>query len=244
MRASDTSGKPGAYSEVAETTTPAAPTAPAGLVGAWAFDEGSGATTADVSGNGNPGTINGASWTSAGRNANALSFDGAGTTVEVAASTSLDLTTAMTLSAWIKPTASQSGWRTIVQRQIDAYFLNASNDTGPLRPSGGGTFGGVTDFVSGSNPSPLGVWTHVALTYDGSMMRLYVNGTQVATNAMTGSIEPGSSPLWIGCNQPYGEYFNGLIDDVRVYNRSLSQAEVQSDMNTPLVWSGLPGGLI
>ena len=56
----------------------------------------------------------------------------------MADSASLDLTTAMTLSAWIKPTASQSGWRTILQHETDAYFLNASNSDGPLRPSGGG----------------------------------------------------------------------------------------------------------
>ena len=50
----------------------------------------------------------------------------------------------MTLSAWIRPAATQSGWRTIMQRETDAYFLNASNSDGPLRPSGGGTFGGNT----------------------------------------------------------------------------------------------------
>jgi glucose/arabinose dehydrogenase/fibronectin type 3 domain-containing protein len=244
VRASDTSGNPGGYSGIADATTPAAPTTPVGLVGAWAFEEGSGSITADVSGNGNTGTINGASWTSGGRNGNALSFDGAGATVEVAPSSSLELTTEMTLSAWIKPTASQSGWRTIVQRQVDAYFLNASNDTGPLRPSGGGTFGGATDFVSGATPNPLGVWTNVALTYDGSILRLYVNGAQVATKAMTGPIATGSSPLWIGGNQPYGEFFNGLLDDIRVYNRALTQAEIQTDMSTPLTWSGLSGRLL
>ena len=51
---------------------------------------------------------------------------------------------------------------------------------------------------------------------------------------MSGGIQSSSSPLWIGGNQPYGEYFQGLIDDVRVYNRALSQAEIQTDMATPL----------
>ena len=63
---------------------------------------------------------------------------------------------------------------------------------------------------------------------------LYVNGVQVASKAASGTIQSSSSPLWIGGNQPYGEYFHGLIDDVRVYNRALSQAEIQTDMTTPL----------
>ena len=62
-----------------------------------------------------------------------------------------------------------------------------------------------------------GAWTHVALTHHGAALRLYINGNQVAAKATTGAIETTNNPLWIGGNQPYGEYFNGLIDDLRVY---------------------------
>ncbi len=117
VRAIDASGNLSGYSAVAEATTGAAPPTPPGLVGAWAFAEGSGTTTADSSGNGNAGTLAGASWTTQGRYGNALSFNGTSSTVRVADSASLDLTTAMTLSAWIEPTASQSGWRTILQHE-------------------------------------------------------------------------------------------------------------------------------
>ena len=79
----------------------------------------------------------------------------------------------------------------------------------------------------------------MVLTYDGGTLRLYVNGTMVATRAATGAIQTTTNPLWIGGNQPYGEYFRGLIDEVRVYNRALSQAEVQTDMNTAIDSSGL-----
>ena len=75
----------------------------------------------------------------------------------------------------------------------------------------------------------------MALTYDGVTLRLYVNGTQVATRATTGTIQTTDNPLWIGGNSPYGEYFQGLIDEVRVYNRALTQADIQSDMNTSIV---------
>ena len=241
VRAVDAAGNLSPYSNVAEATTTATP---AGLVGAWAFGEGSGTTSVDASGNNNTATLQGASWSTAGRYGNAVSFNGTSSLVRVASAASLNLTTGMTLSAWVNPAANQSGWRTILQKQIDAYFLNASNDTGALRPSGGATFGTSTQFVTGTTANPVNTWTNVALTYDGTIVRLYVNGTQVATRNQTGAVQTSSNPLWIGGNQPYGEFFNGLIDEVRVYNRALSPAEIQSDMNTPLNWTALPSGLL
>ena len=98
--------------------------------------------------------MTGATWTTQGRYGDALSFNGSNSLVRVADSASLDLTTAMTLSAWIRPTVSQSGWRTIMQRQADAYFLNASNGDGALRPAGGGTFGGSTTYIAVRPPVP------------------------------------------------------------------------------------------
>ena len=79
----------------------------------------------------------------------------------------------------------------------------------------------------GPTSSPVNTWTHVALTYDGTMIRLFVNGTQVASTAVDGRFD-SRSPLWIGGNLPYGEYFKGLIDEVRVYNRALGAAEIQA----------------
>jgi hypothetical protein len=119
------------------------------------------------------------------------------------------------------------------------YFLTASNDQ-PGRPAGGGTLGGSVHYVGGPTANPVNTWTHVALTYDGSALRLYVNGTQAARRAAGGTIQTTTNPLWIGGNQPYGEYFNGLIDEVRVYNRALSQADTQTDMNAPIDWWGIP----
>ncbi|HET6936959.1 MAG TPA: fibronectin type III domain-containing protein, partial [Nocardioides sp.] len=234
VRAVDAAGNLGPYSAIATATTSATSTIPPGLVGAWGFTEGAGTTTADSSGNGNAGTLLSATWTTLGRYGNALSFNGTSSQVRVADSASLDLTTGMTLSAWIRPTASQSGWRTILQHQPDAYFLNASNSDGPLRPSGGGTFGGNTQYLSGTPANPVNAWTYEAFTYDGATMRLYINGTAVASRAATGAIQTTTSPLWIGGNSPYGEYFQGMIDEARVYNRALTQAEIQADMNAPV----------
>jgi hypothetical protein len=80
----------------------------------------------------------------------------------------------------------------------------------------------------------VNVWSHLAVTYDGATLRLYVNGTQVATRAQTGAITSSTNPLRIGGNAVWGEYFNGVIDEVRVYNRALSAAEITTDRDTPV----------
>jgi hypothetical protein len=82
---------------------------------------------------------------------------------------------------------------------------------------------------------PLGTWSHVAVTYDGANQRLYVNGVQVASRAQTGSMALGNGPLRIGGNGSWAtEFFQGLIDDVRVYNRALTATEIATDMSTPV----------
>jgi hypothetical protein len=202
-------------------------------VAAYGFDEGSGSTASDASGNGNTGSISGATWTTQGKYGSALSFNGVDNLVAISGSASLNVTTGMTLEGWINPTATQSGWRTMMQRQPDSYFLNASTSAGPLRPGGGGTINGDVSMVTGPTASPVNSWTHLALTFEGTTLTLYVNGTAVATQPAIGTLQTNSNPLRIGGNVPYGEFFQGLIDEVRVYNRALSAAEIQADMVTP-----------
>jgi hypothetical protein len=72
----------------------------------------------------------------------------------------------------------------------------------------------------------------LATTYDGTTLRFFVNGVQVASQAGVGAITPSTGALRIGGNGVWGEYFRGLIDDVRVYNRVLTATEIQTDMNT------------
>ena len=86
----------------------------------------------------------------------------------------------------------------------------------------------------GRHRAAAGTWTHLAETYDGSSVRLYVNGTPVSTTAAAGSMVSSTAPLEIGGNTIWGEYFSGLIDEVRVYNRALSAAEIQQDMSTAI----------
>jgi Concanavalin A-like lectin/glucanases superfamily len=110
-----------------------------------------------------------------------LAFDGVKDVVIVPHAALLDLTTGMTLEAWIYLTSAESGWCAVVQKGVDAYFLTAGSDTGALRPTGSVTFGGLIDSIKAPTAIPVNARTHLALTYDGAALRLYVNGSQVAS---------------------------------------------------------------
>jgi Concanavalin A-like lectin/glucanases superfamily len=210
---------------------------PAGLVAAYSFDEGSGATVADASGNGNTGAVNGAIWTNVGRFGAALAFNGSNTWVTVNDANSLDLSTGMTLEAWVYPTVPPSAWRTVIAKEgsgsVLAYFLHASS--APLdEPAAGMTTANGEDAVGGGAVLPVNSWTHLAATYDGSTLRLFVNGVEVDSLALSGAIVTTANPLRIGGNGVWGEFFQGLIDEVRIYNRALSATEIRDDMNVPI----------
>jgi hypothetical protein len=86
--------------------------------------------------------------------------------------------------------------------------------------------------TDGTAPVPTGSWTFLTETYDGTTLRLYVNGTQASSKAVTGSMPNSTGPLKIGGNSLWAEWFSGLVDNVRVYNRALTAAEITTDMNT------------
>ena len=115
----------------------------------------------------------------------------------------------------------------------------------PLLAAGGGTFGGGDpEHADASRAAPANRWSHLAVTYDGHSLRLYANGSEVSSRSVTGGIKSTGDPLWIGGNHPYGEYFRGLIDEVRVYNRALGSSEVRAEMSMPIASSRAPAGLV
>jgi hypothetical protein len=219
----------GAAKTVPVTLTVAAPST--GLVGAWGFNETSGTTVADASGRGNPGTVSGAARTTAGRFGGALTFDGINDWVTVADSASLDLTTGMTLEGWAYPTGG-SDWRTLAIKEGSgelAWALYPFGDGG--LPSGHAATGSEL-WARGTAAPALNTWTHFAVTYDGSAIRLYVNGTQVGTRAQTGSLKTTAGALRFGGNAIWGEFFTGRLDELRLYDRALSAAQITADMGT------------
>jgi len=205
-------------------------------VAAYGFDEGSGTVVNDASGNENNGTISGATWTTSGKYGNALIFNGTSALVTINNAPSLQLTSGMTLEAWVYPTTVSNVWRDVIYKGNDNYYVEGTSTNSSL-PAMRCTLGSP---LYGTVPLTVNTWAHLAATYDGATMRLYVNGTQVASRAQTGAIATSTYPLQIGGDSIYGQYFAGLIDEVRIYNQALSVAEIQSDMNTPVTPPSTP----
>ena len=225
-----TSGATGSPKTIAVTLT-VSPPGSAGLVGAWGFDEASGPAVTDASGRGNGGTVDGATRTAAGKFGGAVSFDGINDWVTIPDADSLDLATGMTIEAWVRPTAVGTAWRTVMLKEQPAnliYALYAGNAKGRAATD---VFTTADKSLSGTTATPLNAWTHLAATYDGTTLRLYVNGVEAATKAVSGAIRSSTGPLRIGGNGVWSsEFFAGLIDEVRVYDRPLSAADITADM--------------
>jgi hypothetical protein len=228
-----------------------------GLVGYWRMDEvGGGSTVKDSSGNGNDGTPNGTGGANNLPQPNAsvpsginfgdyrsLGFDGTDDYVDVADHSSLSLTTAFSVAAWIKlDTLPASGKYPSIAAKLEDYKGYGLFWHGAGSPQGvGGILGkaGAWSFTSTHTPT-VGVWTHYAAVYDGAYFRLYLNGTQHGTpTPVSGSVATTANPLRMGKHygsDSYG-FLDGTVDDVRVYNRGLSAAEVKALASQPQPWS-------
>ena len=129
----------------------------------------------------------------------------------------------MTLEAWVYPTATLGQWRDVIYKGDDNYFLMARLLT--PRPGDGGIFAGTYSESFAPRHHPAQRWTHLAATYDGTTLRLYVNGTLVTSKPQTGTLATSTNPLQIGGDTIYGQYFAGRIDEVRVYNTARTQPQ-------------------
>jgi len=197
-----------------------------GLVGWWRFDEGEGNIAKDSSGNANDGTIYGATWVD-GKYGKALSFDGIDDYVAVPHSSSLDLVNAFTVSVWVK-------YNDLSQPQVILWKGTGYNPTYGLGTlfegngfrywltKNGGRYGAALI------PIKAGVWNHVVYTYDGSTLKCYLNSVDTNVNtAVSAPLTSYAQSLLIGKRlvEAYCP-FNGIIDEVRIYNRALSQTEI------------------
>ncbi|MBI5631873.1 MAG: carboxypeptidase regulatory-like domain-containing protein [Nitrospirae bacterium] len=192
---------------------------PSGMVSWWRAED----NALDFVG-ANDGTMMNGAVFSAGKVNKAFSFDGIDDFVQVPDSASLDIAGQITMDAWIYPTA-------LGGRIVDKITAGGSN--GYLLD----TYGGVARFIIGSQglnsatALPLNTWTHVAATYDGVMMNVYLNGSLDNSRAVSGAIPVNTLPLRIGADSNGANPFSGLIDEVEVFNRALSADEIAAIFN-------------
>lgn len=212
-------------------------TAKEGLVAAYGFEELTGNEVDGSSGEANHGVIAGAIRIEEGRFGKALAFDGIDDWVTVSDADSLDLTSGLTLEAWVYPTETMNNWRSVLikeRRNGLTYSLYANSDTN--QPSTAIRI--RSDRILKGGPQlQANQWAHVTATYDGATQRLYVNGSEVAKQSLSGKIATSGRALRIGGTAIWDEFFQGRIDEVRIYNRALTEGEIQSDMQTPVVGS-------
>ncbi len=207
-----------------------------GLVGYWKMDESTwtidctAAAALDSSGNSNNAracvTGTGPAAGSPAKFGNGVLLDNSDDYLSAPDSSSLDITGAITIAVWVKPTTAQdSDWDTIVDKSYaTAYFFGTGNGSGRdlsfwvANTAGINTAEVLTD----------GVWQHAVVTYNGQTATIYLNGTSVGSAAFSMAIQTNIRALGIGARYNGGNLFNGSLDELRIYNRALSATEVQN----------------
>ena len=212
-----------------------------GLVLDAMMNEGSGNTVQDLSGNGNTGTLASAVVWSTGQFGAAAEFNGdENTRITMPDSPAYSGLSQITVSFWMYPHSLETAddtkmvvgkanwndnreWRVRIEQNGNFIWQisNDGNDPGTNECS-----------VDASNYLTIGKWSHIVGTYDGTTLWLYIDGVQVDTNAGDGgACYDGSAVLAIGAASDLGgtapDAYDGLVDDVMIYNRALSASEIQ-----------------
>ena len=168
----------------------------------------------------------------------AISLDGDGDYVNCGKASSLDLANQITVAAWIKVNRFDKKYQTIISKGDNSWRLARANDSGNVEFACNGTAstkwsgkGEVPWSVSGTTSVNDNKWHHIAGVFDGSGLYLYIDGVLEAAKGAAKSIDISNYDVCIGANaQVAGREWNGFIDDVRIYNYPLSQAEIVSVM--------------
>ena len=202
-----------------------------GLVAYWPFDEGNGKKAIDVTGNGHDGEFVGSPKWVDGKFGTALEFNGADNHVAVADDDALDLAENLTFMAWFSPSEVLTSRRLMVKNNaifVIFDFGNANSIDFLVKPNNTFTESKTVDWK-------IGEWYHFAGTFDGKTMKVYINGKLEGEADNNVPITPSDLELWIGGddNGRPTDHFPGKIDEVRLYEKALSEADIQKVMETP-----------
>jgi hypothetical protein len=207
------------------------------LRAAFALDEGSGATAADTSGNSNTLTLNGATWNATGKYGKALSFNGTSGYASTPDSPALDIVSAGTLEAWVKINALNQ-WHGIIAKantSSDAarnYAMEITNTNQVACFLGNGS--AATPLMTSTTALATGAFYHIACTWDGANLKVYVNGVMERSVAQSLTPAANTDSLMIGQYGGGADFANATIDEIRIYSKALSAAEISSDMSTAI----------
>jgi hypothetical protein len=215
---------------------PAPPGAP-GLVAAYNFDSDAGGAIPDRSGHGNGGVCSPGStcprFDPGGHTLGAYDFAGSGNYVALSNESSFDFTTRFSATFWMKTSAFTNRYEALVAKGDSAWSVDRSRSENVLSFTTWSS--AAPDELVGSTPVADGQWHHVAVVYDGTSKRLYVDGQLDASSSYSFPVDTNNLNVRLGANEQYepGQY-GGHLDDVRIYDRALSAQEVTNDMNTPV----------
>jgi hypothetical protein len=205
----------------------------------WKLDDITGKTAFDSSGHRLNGRVRGAAWSG-----QSLSFDGTDDFVEIPGAAKLDITGSITIEAWINRAASGiqhsiiGKWLWLAEKPVNhrSYYIQVySDDKLDFFLSPDGSHANSARLRSRTTIAP-NQWHHIAGVYNGSSMKLYING--VLDNSMPyykGIYSRINTPVAIGIqnhNGPLHTPFNGLLKDIKIYNYALSYGEIQTDYNS------------
>lgn len=199
-----------------------------GLVASWDLNEGQGTILHDASGNGNDGTIHGARWVR-NKTGSCLEFDGLTSYVDCGGGPALDLRKDMSLQLWVYPSGRPLGEPGIIGKQFTSYLMTYYTDGQVYFYIGAGGNNANSPVTSDS-------WHHLTATFDGTNIKLYVDGRLASTRRSRFAEAATGGKFLIGCvagaeqadDPAYRRtaFFSGLIDEAKVYNRVLAPEEI------------------
>lgn len=202
------------------------------IVGYWSFDVNDSGTTYDYSGYDNDGTVSNAVWNdSNGKYGSDYEFDDTSSYIDCGSDSSLAVVAgSFTISAWVKPSSIDS-YDMIISKDDSSTTLNSgyrlmfdNGHHGRILVDNGSNQDAVT-----TSTVPLNSWTHIVATFNGTDLQIYHNGSLQATTQISGSLVSDNKQMVIGKKASQNSaYFGGAIDDITIWNTSLSAAEVQN----------------
>jgi len=200
----------------------------ASVMGMWLFDEGSGDVAADSSGNGNAGTLtNGPVWED-GKLDGGMFFDGSDDIVLVDMTVDYDEITVMALfnlgAGNVRPRFVGNSHTDVTKKGFQLMYNTAGSGSWFDIGTGGGRAAASFAFTAAQD-----TWYHYAGTYDGSDVKAYIDGVEMASGALSGAIADSGEDVHIGM-RPGGDRLKGILDEVAIFNKALTQDEIKDIM--------------